>query len=102
MREKIAKTLFVSYQREIKAQLEADTEIIGMLTGEKERVKGINWSKLGEEYKELYRSQANPILTLITEEIEKVENPYQYEETWSYKAFEACRHKILSLLKEEK
>ena len=49
------------------------------------------------------------ILSYQRKEIEKVENPskgkehdYEGGHAWFYDGFENCRHKILSLLKEEK
>jgi len=60
--------------------------------------------------KRLCRQQADQILTLITEEIENVENPYivveerdngiEFKQMMGAFEFEQCRKKILALLKE--
>ena len=71
--------------------------------------EALKWFKvetLGGSADAMYREQADQILTLIREEIAKVENPFGEEGMISLAhaeveyqiGFERCRHKVLSLL----
>jgi len=64
-------------------------------------------------FTEAYQAKADQILSLITTEIEKVENPHDADVLGNgrltgdlpfalYNGFEDCRQSILNLLKEQK
>ena len=58
----------------------------------------ILWKDLDESAKEFVRTGADQILSLLIEEIRKVEN-LQFGERWD--GFELCRQKILKKLEEK-
>ena len=67
-----------------------------------------NWEKQWKGKESFYYKRADAVLTLISEEIEKVENPSKkYKGTprdvgVASEVFESCRQKILTLLRSEK
>lgn len=82
MKEKIARQLFGEFHQ------------IPSMPWEK-----VEWEKASVEVKKWYYEGADQILTLITEEIGRVENPYWDNHPEYRIGFERCLHTILSLFK---
>ena len=61
-------------------------------------LESLEWDDLNEEEKEMFREQADTILTLLKQEIEGVEQPDSSYEMWRC-GFEDCRQAILEKLK---
>ena len=59
------------------------------------------WDSLDKATQDDYRTRADRLLTLIREEIEKVENPYDDCKLHSCEGFEDGRQAILALFKEK-
>lgn len=75
----------------------------------KERITGdiawamMPWADLAPSTQEAWYKEVSPILALICEEIEKMENPYPDTMAFriSHPAFEEFRQKILTIFKED-
>ena len=96
MIEKIARWLRVYKLQEVEVDNETEDGIVP-------------WDKASQETRDFWLKDTKELLTLISEEIEKVENPYpittryddpRYMDKLARECWEECRQKILSLLKE--
>ena len=98
-------------REDIAMRLHARERTVVRITCEKSPLN-VSWDDLSEAWKEQFREGADQILSLITTEIEKVENPHDADVLGNgrltgdlpfalYNGFEDCRQSILNLLKEK-
>jgi len=91
MIEKIARWLRVYKLQEVEVDNETEDGIVP-------------WDKASQETRDFWLKDTKELLALISEEIEKVENPFTPHPRAilsHHKAFESCRQKILSLLRSK-
>ena len=65
--------------------------------------ESLEWDDFCEADRTLFLGDADQILTLLKQEIEKGENPYPESRQFvaQHDAFENCRDRVLTLLKEQ-
>lgn len=104
MREKIAESLFGTYQEDTVEILQKDAELLGDeidLSGRKK------WAEMPDKDSAFFYECADKAIALISEEIEKVDEYWEtipsnkcHESPSYYRGWEDACQKILSLLKE--